>query len=321
MARGISLHIGVNRLNKSDYPLDPPNPDYPDGWDGPLAACENDAEEMCALAKRQGFETLSILKTADATVENVTKAVKKAAKELSAGDIFFISFAGHGGMLPDKSKDERELTPGDMHDESWCLYDRQFRDDEQYALYSEFDAGVRIVILSDSCHSGTASRGPGDPEPTKLTPAENKKIFGTEAPASRSMRGSDALPIYTARKKDYDDFERKVGKVDVKADILLISACQDDQEAADGPFNGKFTATVLDVWGDGFDGSYIELHKRIKESLEAEFAAILEARGGPGSGARGGPGSNEVPKPPQIPNFFAPQVRNKDFPEQPAFKI
>ena len=322
MARGISLHIGVNKLDKSKYPLKPPNPDYPNGWDGPLAACENDADTMCELAKSQGFETLDVLKTKEATVENVTAAVKKAAKELSEGDIFLISFAGHGGQLPDRSKDEKDLTPGDRMDETWMLYDRQFIDDEQYALYSEFEPGVRIVIVSDSCHSGTAMRGSADSEdPGALTPAERKVFYGTDAPVSRSMRSGDALPMYLARKKDYQKFEAEVGPVDVKADVLLISACQDDEEAADGPFNGKFTATLLDVWGDGFDGSYVEFHEKILGALQGEYDAILEARGGPAGGARGGPGSGGELKPPQNPNFLTNDVKNEDFPKQTAFKI
>ena len=41
-------------------------------------------------------------------------------------------------------------------DETWCIYsDRQLVDDELYSLWAQFAAGVRIFVLSDSCHSGT----------------------------------------------------------------------------------------------------------------------------------------------------------------------
>ena len=36
--KGISLHIGLNAVNAADY----------GGWDGPLAACEFDANDMAA---------------------------------------------------------------------------------------------------------------------------------------------------------------------------------------------------------------------------------------------------------------------------------
>ena len=38
------------------------------------------------------------------------------------------------------------------------LYDRQLIDDELYQLWSAFTAKVRIVMLSDSCHSGTVAK-------------------------------------------------------------------------------------------------------------------------------------------------------------------
>ena len=46
MAQGISVHIGLNRVDPAQY----------EGWDGQLAACEADAKDMEALAKAQGFK-------------------------------------------------------------------------------------------------------------------------------------------------------------------------------------------------------------------------------------------------------------------------
>jgi hypothetical protein len=39
MARGVSLHIGLNRVDPAHY----------DGWDGTLNACEFDANAMRAI--------------------------------------------------------------------------------------------------------------------------------------------------------------------------------------------------------------------------------------------------------------------------------
>ena len=46
----------------------------------------------------------------------------------------------------------------DWEDETWVLWDRQLLDDELYALWAAFKPGVRILVLSDSCHSGSVVR-------------------------------------------------------------------------------------------------------------------------------------------------------------------
>jgi len=43
-------------------------------------------------------------------------------------------------------------------DETFCFYDRQFLDDEMNKYLALFKFGVRILMLSDCCHSGTNTR-------------------------------------------------------------------------------------------------------------------------------------------------------------------
>ncbi len=58
MANGISLHLGLNSVDPNHY----------DGWNGQLAACEADAKDMEAIAKKKGFSTTNLLLTKQATV-------------------------------------------------------------------------------------------------------------------------------------------------------------------------------------------------------------------------------------------------------------
>ena len=51
MAKGISLHIGLNAVSAAAY----------GGWSGELNACEADANDMEALAKSRGFKTTKLL--------------------------------------------------------------------------------------------------------------------------------------------------------------------------------------------------------------------------------------------------------------------
>lgn len=295
---GMSLHIGINYLNKKCYPLEPPSPDHPDGWYGFLESCEYDAEAMCELAKRKRFDATALL-TESATAENVRNEIQRAAKTLKSGDIFFLTYAGHGGQVPDRSRDEKK----DRLDETWCLYDRQFLDDELFALYSEFDPGVRILILSDSCHSGTVSRG-GPPRAAK------------RSATARCMPPESVRPIYVARKADYDRIQDETPQVkeeDVKASIRLLAACKDKQEADGDAFHGFFTQAVLDVWNDDkFEGSYDEFFEAIRQELNRVSGAPSDPRAA---------GDDVDESEFQTPNHYLQGIKNPDFDKQTPFQI
>ena len=142
MPRGESVHVGLNSVDPTHY----------QGWDGKLVACEFDANDMADLAASQGFQTQKLL-TRSATADALIAAIDKTAGKLGDGDIFLLTYSGHGGQVPDTNGDEQ-----DRMDETWVLYDRQVVDDELYALWAKFKPGVRIAIFSDSCHSGTVAR-------------------------------------------------------------------------------------------------------------------------------------------------------------------
>src|SRR5688500_19498444 len=88
-----------------------------------------------------------------ATSSAVISAIGQASRSLTSGDILLLTYSGHGGQFDDVNGDE-----DDGQDETWVLWDRQVLDDELYSLWSQFAAGVRIFVLSDSCHSGTVLR-------------------------------------------------------------------------------------------------------------------------------------------------------------------
>ena len=57
MSTGASLHIGLNAVDPKQY----------SGWSGKLAACEFDANDMQALAKKKGFTSVKKRLTKSAT--------------------------------------------------------------------------------------------------------------------------------------------------------------------------------------------------------------------------------------------------------------
>jgi metacaspase-1 len=140
-----SLHIGINRVNPAMY----------GGWSGALNGCEADCDTMTAIATAEGFTT-RVLKTTQATSEAILGAINSAAARLSSGDTLMITYAGHGGQVPNADADTDP--EADSQDETWVLYDRQLIDDELWNAWRRFAAGVNIVVVSDSCHSGTIAR-------------------------------------------------------------------------------------------------------------------------------------------------------------------
>jgi metacaspase-1 len=253
MARGISLHIGLNSVD----------PDHYDGWDGALTACEFDANDMQSLAQSRGFETNKLL-TQNATAAAVTAGIENAAKKLDSGDIFFITYSGHGGQVPDKNDEEES----DSSDETWLNYDRQLVDDELYALWATFKPGVRIVVLSDSCHSGTVNRGIDDREsvPDEVATAEEA---AKQSPRYRALPRDKMVATYEQNQELYDGIQRRVAsstssEAELGGTVLLISGCKDDELSADGFSNGRFTEELLKVWDNGaWKGSYPAFHEAI----------------------------------------------------------
>jgi peptidoglycan hydrolase-like protein with peptidoglycan-binding domain len=143
MPRGMSIHIGLNHVDPSCY----------GGWDGALSGCINDATDMRAIAQGLGYSPSVLLTEAQATADRVILEIGQAAQQLVSDDILFLTYSGHGGQVADVNTEEQ-----DSQDETWVLWDRQLLDDELYALWSRFAPGVRVVMLSDSCHSGTVLR-------------------------------------------------------------------------------------------------------------------------------------------------------------------
>jgi hypothetical protein len=256
MASGKSLHIGLNTVDPVHY----------DGWDGELRACENDARDMEKLAADLGYGTRTVLLTKEADAETVTAAIREAANVLAPGDIFFMSYSGHGGQVPDGNAEPDE----DGLDETWLLYDRQLVDDELYAHWAMFRPGVRIVMLSDSCHSGSVLKFNLVQQIANIPGVVPPELSGDQI----RMRGMDvdkAKAVYEKNHGMYDKLQTlypSAERIGVGASVLLISGCQDNQVSLDGPKNGAFTQALLAVWKNGkFTGGYRKFHRHVVNKL------------------------------------------------------
>ena len=256
MAQGYSLNIGLNSVDPAHYA----------GWDGALMACEADAEDMQLIARGQNYGTVRKVLTKEATRARILKEMDEAARVLQPGDLFLLSYSGHGGQLPDRNSDEV-----DAQDETWVLYDGELIDDEIYHSLAKLKQGVRVLMFSDSCHSGTVSRmayaalrNSGSLEML----ADTVQDTASEERRFKDMPVGIALRTYRNNKSMYDEIMDALPKDDpkttMKATVLLISGCQDNQLSSDGAFNGLFTANMLRVYNGGkFRGSHRTFHRSI----------------------------------------------------------
>lgn len=250
--RGFALCIGLNSVD----------PDHYGGWSGDLNACEADAEDMSTIAKTQKFDVHTLL-TKTATREKVTDEIRRASRDLKSADILLLSYSGHGGQLPDLNSDE-----SDAMDETWCLYNGELIDDELYSLLGEFVEGVRIFVLSDSCHSGTVTKLAYYAPKVNIL-STNVDINGTKY---RFIPADVSLRTYRKNREFYDQILKNDKLRDsqdaIKASCLLISGCQDNQLSLDGAFNGLFTSQLLSVWKEGtFKGNYKKFHQSIVKRM------------------------------------------------------
>lgn len=258
-----SLHLGLNAVSPAHY----------GGWSGDLSACEADADDMRAIAASKGMKP-TVLMTKQATRAAVLAALRKAAKALKRGDLFLLTYSGHGGQVPDVTGEE-----ADRQDETWCLWDGQLIDDELYLELSKFAAGVRILVLSDSCHSGTVTRDvvPGTPRPRMMPPAIARRTYRNHQAFYDQLQHDVAKE---AGKAGVIDPDTALAQVAVNSprlttvvntfapSVILISGCQDNQTSMDGDFNGAFTGRLLQVWNNGrFTGNYTQFRNMIVAGL------------------------------------------------------
>lgn len=224
--------------------------DYP-GTQNDLSGCVNDANDWAAELSQRGF-TVSSMLDAQATLAAMMQAIIGLIGGAVSGDSLVITYSGHGTWVPDSSGDEP-----DGRDEALCPYDIStagpLLDDDINQMFAARAPGVRILLLSDSCHSGSVTRGKED----DLDPGQPRARF---MPLEAWMPASE-LPHAVARP------EHLAGGLKRSGGDLLLAGCMDNQYSLDTSFHGR---------GNGAFSYYAlkTLHESNPANYEAWFKAI-----------------------------------------------
>jgi hypothetical protein len=183
-----------------DYPID-------GGW--PSISSKNDISHIENALKILGFDPANISKVIDgeATREGILKAFESLTKKIKPGDNVFIHFSGHGQQVMDDNGDEI-----DQLDEAIVPYNSpvdyvegfnegQFliRDDLISKLTNKIrkkcSASGQLILILDSCHSGTGTRGFGKSRGTTkvMAPSNFKKSDKKETTMGLVVENNDNL--------------------------------------------------------------------------------------------------------------------------------
>jgi metacaspase-1 len=230
--------------------------DYPFGDENDLKGCVNDANDWATLLKNHfDFNNINQLLNADATKKNMVEGLKALLQGAKAGDVLVFTNASHGTYNVDTDGDELK------YDEAICPYDTDSNlllDDELRGLFKNIKKGVRLTVISDSCHSGSVTRAPKPKEyrrsrrldprllgKTVLTPAQLQKARSKEKHPESAMKE------------------------------ILLSGCKSNQTSADafieGDFHGAMSYFAIKAITEAnYKLTYAELGQNLVSMLEEE---------------------------------------------------
>jgi len=146
---------------------------YP-GTDADLAGCISDANNWAAELTRRGF-SITLLTDKLATKAAIVEGLRRVILDTESGQTGVFTYSGHGSWVPDLNDDEP-----DHRDETLCPYDIDkgmfITDDEIADMLASRKPDARIVMITDSCHSGSVFRfvgSPGVKRKIRFLPPEN----------------------------------------------------------------------------------------------------------------------------------------------------
>lgn len=213
--------------------------DYP-GTASDLSGCVNDANDWKQVLEKRGFKVGRLLDK-DATGAAIRTSISETIKPAKSGDTVVIQYSGHGSFVPDRNGDEP-----DGVDECICPYDLMTKgiitDDELFEIYNAKAKGVKLLVISDSCHSGSVARFA-----PILTPPSTTGKFAPQ----RKVRFLP--PSVFLSKKELGKIEPTARHRAIIAPVshaaLLMAGCQDTEYSFDAYFkgrpNGAFTFVAI----------------------------------------------------------------------------
>ncbi len=200
------------------------------GSNNALRGCINDARSWMAFFG-PFCATVKELLEQSATKAGMVAAITEVLAKLKPDDTAIITYSGHGTYIPDQSGDEE-----DRRDEALCPFDLNknlLLDDELRDLLAQRASGSRVLIITDCCHSGTATRSIGADSP-ELLPSPRYVDF---ASLTSCMCPNDVDRI--ARKaREYRKRRRNARAAEPAMNLVHLAGCLDTEVSYDATIGG-----------------------------------------------------------------------------------
>ncbi len=231
-----------------------------------LKGCVNDATDWSKALATFDFDT-QLLLDEEATKANIIEAISSLIEQSKEADSLVITFAGHGTYVVDSNGDEV-----DGLDEALCPYDihsnqNALTDDEIRTLFDARKQGVSLLLISDSCHSGTV---------TRAAPSDDDEIRPRFMPVA-NWTSKDKLPEALSRgvrKKLVSGASVFKAGLNKDEGDLLLSGCEEGvyNYSYDGVINnrpcGAFTHYALKTLKKmKADATYADWHRAYSRYL------------------------------------------------------
>jgi hypothetical protein len=212
----------------------------------PLKGAVNDARDIAETLTAAGVTDLTALFDEDASRQAILSSWEDMISRSDSDDVLVLSYAGHGAQEPEWVKGSEE----DGMDEVFLLagFDisapgngERLRDDDIAAMLRAA-GGRNVLVLADSCHSGTMTRSV-DPRITKL----GTRLVGLPPFKNDALR-SQSLPPMLAENAPQS------GDVQDLPNVIYVGATVDGQVIPELLIGGEPRGALSWAFARGVEG-------------------------------------------------------------------
>lgn len=215
---------------------------------------DKDVPYVLEILNEAKYEQIITCVNEEATKAGIVSAFQTLTQSCQPNDIVYIHYSGHGQQMKDIGNDE-----ADALDECWIPYDayrkpsdtyrgdKHLVDDEVNMLLTnirnKIGDGGKMLVVVDACHSGDATRGPGE------TVRGVEDIFETV----KSWLGLSSSEQNTNIRTNAERW-------------ITLSACESDQVniEMESPTVGKLTYAIYTKIKNKEFGTNEEFFKRLR---------------------------------------------------------